>query len=79
MTQAAEYRTEISVLSQAVSGETSKVGETTALLKYAEKAEMLTEFDEELFVKFVNRIVVFKRNEIGFELKCGLTLRERLG
>lgn len=79
MTQAAEYRTEISVLSQAASGETSKVGETTALLKYAEKAEMLTEFDEELFNKFVNRIIVFKRNEIGFELKCGLTLRERLG
>lgn len=79
MTQAQEYREEIAMLNRTMTGDTSKVNETMALLKYVENAEMLTAFDGELFVKFVNRIVVFKRNEIGFELKCGLTLRERLG
>ena len=69
----------MNMLNRTMTGDTSKVNETMVLLKYAENAEMLTAFDEELFEKFVNRIVVFKRNEIGFELKCGLTLRERLG
>lgn len=78
MTQAQEYRSEITVLTQAA-GKSLVISETTELLKFTESAEMLTEFDETLFERFVNRIVVFKRDEIGFELKCGLTLRERLG
>ena len=39
---------------------------------------MLTEFDEELFKRFVNRITVMDRNHISFELKCGLALKEEL-
>jgi hypothetical protein len=77
MTQAQEYRSEITVLTQA-GGKSSVISETAELLRYTESAEMLREFDEELFERFVNRIIVFKRDEIGFELKCGLTLRERL-
>ncbi|MBR3997522.1 MAG: hypothetical protein IKI93_04175 [Clostridia bacterium] len=69
----------MNMLNRTMTGDTSKVNETAALLKYVENAGMLTVFDELLFEKFVNRIIVFKRNEIGFELKCGLTLRERLG
>ena len=79
MTQAQEYRDEIDLLNRTMTGDTSKVNETAALLKYVENAKMLTVFDEVLFKKFVNRIIVFKRDEIGFELKCGLTLKERLG
>lgn len=78
MTQAQEYRSEITMLTQA-GGKSSVISETAELLRYTESAEMLTEFDEELFERFVNRIVVYKRDEVGFELKCGLTLRERLG
>lgn len=77
MPQAQEYRSEITVLTQA-SGKSSKISETAELLRYTESANMLTEFYKELFGRFVNRIVVFKRDEVGFELKCGLTLRERL-
>ena len=77
MTQAQEYRSEIAVLTQAA-GKSAKISATAELLKYTENAKMLTEFDEELFARFVNRIVVYKRDEVGFELKCGLTLRERL-
>ena len=77
MTQAQEYRSEITVLTQAA-GKSSLISETADLLKFTEGADMLTEFDEELFERFVNRIVVFRRDEVGFELKCGLTLRERL-
>jgi len=39
---------------------------------------MLKRFDEAVFKNFVNRIIVYSRTEIGFELKCGITLKERL-
>lgn len=47
------------------------------LLQYTTKASMLKGFDEELFNRFVERIHVYSREEIGLELKCGLTLKER--
>jgi len=52
-----------------------KVGE---LLQFTTKADMLTQFDGDLFSRFVKRIVVQSRTEISFELECGLTLSERL-
>lgn len=49
-----------------------------ALIRWAGKAEPLIAFDAELFAQFVNRIRVFSRAEAGFELTCGITLREPL-
>jgi hypothetical protein len=54
------------------------LSEVSALLQYATKASMLKSFDGELFTRFVERIHVNSRLEIGFELKCGITLKERL-
>lgn len=48
------------------------------LLKFTKESEMLVQFDGELFTKFVERIIVYKRTEIGFELKCGPVFRERI-
>lgn len=48
------------------------------LLKFTAKAEMVTAFDEEVFGRFVEKIEVYSRSEVGFVLKCGLTLKERL-
>jgi hypothetical protein len=42
------------------------------------KGEPLIAFDAELFAQFVNRIRVFSRTEAGFEMTCGMTLREPL-
>lgn len=39
---------------------------------------MQTAFDDTLFTRFVHNIIVYSRTEIGFALKCGLTLRERI-
>lgn len=52
--------------------------EVSTLLQYATKTTMLNRFDEVAFKNFVNRIIVYSRTEIGFELKCGITLKERL-
>jgi hypothetical protein len=39
---------------------------------------MLTGFDDEIFLKYVDKVTVLSRSEVSFELKCGLYLRERL-
>ena len=39
---------------------------------------MLTEFDDGVFLEYVDKVTVLSRNESVFELKCGLFLRERL-
>jgi len=65
-------------LIQAVNGELSKVQEVSNLMKFTNKAEMIDSFDDQLFNEYVERIVVFSKTEIGFILKCGITLRERI-
>lgn len=56
----------------------SKVDEVEKLLKHVSKSKQISSFDEELFERFVERIHVYSQEEIGFELKCGITLKERL-
>jgi len=78
LSQADSFRSEINALKNTVSGDVTKVTEATALLRFAEKGGMIPAFDEELFEKYVNRIIIRSRNEACFELKCGLTLKERM-
>ena len=54
------------------------VHDTRELLQYTCKAKMLTGFDEAVFQQFVEQILAYSRTNIGFKLKCGITLRERL-
>lgn len=54
------------------------LSDVSELLQYATKASMLTRLEEDVFTRFVERVVVYSRTEIWFELKCGLTLKERL-
>ena len=54
------------------------VKSTLDLLRFAEKGVMLDVFDEALFENVVTRIRVLSRQKIVFELKCGLTLTERM-
>ena len=61
-----------------MNGNLSKIEEVSRFLKFASKSEMLKTFDRGLFEEYVNRIIVYSRTEVGFELKCGITLKERL-
>lgn len=61
-----------------IGGDKTKVRELQTLMDFTSKGEMLTEFDEELFTAFVEKIIVQSRDEITFRLKCGLKLKERL-
>lgn len=77
-TEAAELRQEKESLMHSISGDMEKADELQSLLKFVSKGTMLTEFDDEIFLKYVERITVQSRSEVTFELKCGLCLRERL-
>ena len=78
LSQADHYRQEMDTLSKAIGGDGAHVTAAKELLRYVEKAAMLTDFDEALFENTVTCIKVLSREEIAFELKCGLTLKERM-
>ena len=61
-----------------INNDTQNLNEVSELLHFASRSAMLTGFDAGVFKRFVERIIVYSRTEIGFELKCGITLRERL-
>ena len=78
LAQCEEFRAEIETLKKSQTTDAVQTAETEKLLKFVEKAEMQEEWNEEFFRQFVDCITVYSRNEIGFVLKCGLTLRERI-
>ncbi len=65
-------------ISRFINSDNINLHEVSELLQYATKAAMLKGFDGELFTRFIERILVYSRTEIGFQLKCGITLKERL-
>lgn len=71
-----EARKEIQSLGNIESG--LMLRETEKLLHFIEATEMLNAYDEELFTAFVDSIIVYSRDSVGFKLKCGLTLKEAL-
>ena len=76
--QADELKAETEALSNPKNGNVSIVTEAAALLRFSEKGVMLDAFDEELFKKFVDHILVKDRSSLRFVLRCGLTLEERV-
>lgn len=79
MAQADDFRRDINAISGSVNGSTSRIKETESLLRFTERGSMMAEFDDLLFERFVEHIRVDSRQQVSFVLKCGLTLRERLG
>lgn len=78
LSQANRYRQEMDSLSKVIGGGGAHITATQDLLQYVEKASMLTDFDKAVFENIVTRIKVLSREEISFELKCGLTFKERM-
>ena len=63
---------------KSINGDLSHLDEAQKLLRFASKKEVITEFNDALFLEYVDTIKVNNRNEITFALKCGLNLTERL-
>jgi site-specific DNA recombinase len=78
LTEAGKYKREMECLSNNISSSVSTLAAANDLLHFAEKGVMLDAFDDELFNRHVDRIIVISRDEVSFELKCGLSLHERM-
>ena len=78
LAQADRYNSEIEMLSKSVKGDACHIQAATTLLHFTEKSSMLDSFDDELFEETVSCVRVLSREKIAFELKCGLTLTERM-
>lgn len=62
-----------------VSGDRTKIEALEKLMKFVLGSEVLTEYsDTEYSFPMWKGIIVLSREEIVFELKCGLKLKERL-
>ncbi len=72
------YRQQIETMTSDTEGQLSKIQEVRDLLRFANKAEMLTDFNGEVFERYVEKVIVLSREELNFQLKCGITLRERM-
>ena len=48
------------------------------LVDFLNGAEPFTEWDDSLFERFVEKVKVLSRDEVEFELKFGLRLKERI-
>lgn len=55
-----------------------EISEAKKLIAFLESAEMFSEFQDDIFTEYVDKIIVYSRTSIGFKLKCGLTLKEDL-
>ena len=61
-----------------MNGGMATVTEIEQLIKHVSKADEIEGFDEKLFEQSVEKIIVYSLIEIGFKMKCGITLKERL-
>lgn len=74
----AQLKEEQELLQQRIQQRAQLVDEVKRLDRFISKAEPLAAFDEALFSQFVDGIEVYSQVELGFKLKCGLTLKERV-
>lgn len=54
------------------------LSEVGTFVRALSKLKISEEFDSEIFDRFVKNVWVYSKNEIGFELTCGLTFKEEV-
>lgn len=70
--------TELAEMRSEASSMLTQIAELEELIRWLDPARMMTEYDEELFLRFVDHIIVHSPTDMSFALKCGLTLREEV-
>ena len=74
----AELNSRKKVLLQQIHGKNEAAAEAEMLLSRVKKMRVSDQFDEPFFRDCVRKAHVYSRQEFGFELNCGLLLKERL-
>lgn len=65
-------------LESSATGNHQQLSELDALIHYLSNKPEIARFEDAIFARFIENIVVYSRDEIGFCMKCGITLRERM-
>lgn len=76
--EATELKRKRESIYRLINGGMEKTEDLGQLIKYVSKTKVLESFNEEVFDRFVEEIIVFSPTQIGFMLKCGITLKERV-
>ena len=76
--QEAELNAEREKILKAEGGGAGRLELFEALNRHLARNKVMTEFSDEAFEKFIDRIVAESREELIFHFKCGLKLKERL-
>lgn len=76
--EADQLKTERESLINGISDDFHKTEALLELILFSGKQEMSSDFDGEVFKKFVDRMTLSSRNEVVFHLKCGLNLKEEV-
>ena len=66
------------LISKSINGDLTHLDEAQKLLRFVSKKAEITEFEDEMFLEYVDTMTVHSRDEITFNLKCGLNITERL-
>lgn len=78
LTEYDNMETELSELRSGINSALTQISEIEALMKQLNPGKMLTEYDEKLFIRFVDHIIIHSQTEMEFVLKCGLRLKEEV-
>ena len=76
--EAKKLQEEKNTLNRMITSSSEELKELNKLLLFLAKADMINNFEDKLFNDIVKDISVFSREEININLKCGLSLKERL-
>lgn len=66
------------LISKSINCDLTHLDEAQKLLRFVSKKAEITEFEDEMFLEYVDMMTVHCRDEITFNLKCGLNITERL-
>ena len=73
-----ELKNEKKGLYQLINGGVTKIEELKKLLKFLNKKTNIQLYEDEIFENYVEKIIAYSPTAIGFQLKCGITLKERV-
>ena len=76
--EADELAKEKELISKSINGDLTHLEEAKKLLRFAIKKTSVEAFDDDMFLEYVDTITVLSREEVVFNMKCGLKLKERL-
>ena len=77
-TQANTYNKELKALQKNGGKSTEQLAELKRLLYFTMHTPIQHSFKESFFEEYATKVIVYSRQEIGIQLKCGLTLHERI-